>query len=320
MSSVKVNRLQKMTASNGPRGGKGGPAQLRDSSHLVRKGAATSLSQARAAAAAAAPPPRSAPSSSQRGRREPGEREAEAEVLCILRNSLAEPVSLRVHARTPAGVSFLHDAEADLEPGGHMAFVAAVSNEVEVWSEFGRLELTMNQGRPSFVPREGTEQATQKTPSASRGLPPWVLTCAITASPQQRPVVLTTQTLFEAMASDPELREFTSLWRAAKVETGPEETVIALEDDGITDDVRALLRHRHAFEHLRIPCAVFVTQEGGSTNTIDGASVHVRPDGNSAIIEIDPVGDWPPLRLAAPRRGQRTRDRWHVLFPSRVIL
>ena len=201
-----------------------------------------------------------------------------------------------------------------------MSFVAAVANEVEVWSEFGRLELTMHQGRPALVPREGTEQAIQKTPSASRGLPPWVLTCAITASPQQRPVVLATETLHEVMASDGDLREFASLWRTAKVETGPEETVLALEDDGITDDIRALLRQRHGFDHLRIPYAVFVTPEGGRASTIDGASVHIRPDGSSAIIEIGPLGKWPPLRLAAPRRGQRTRDRWLVLFPSRVIL
>ena len=218
------------------------------------------------------------------------------------------------------GVSFIHDAQVDLEPGGHMSFVAAVSNEVEVWSEFGRLELVHSQGRPGLVPREGTEQATQRTPASSRGLPPWVLTCAITASPQQRPIVQPLVTLPELMACDSDLREFASLWRAAKVEPEQEETVIALDNDGITDEVRLLLQERKGFDHLRIPYAIFVTQEGGHANARDGAPVLVRLDASSAIVEIDALGDWPPLRLAMPHRGLRTKHRWQLLFPTRVII
>jgi hypothetical protein len=246
--------------------------------------------------------------------------DVDAEVLCILRNSLAEAISLRVHARTPAGGSFLHDAEADVEPGGHMAFVAALCNEPEIWSEYGRMELHFERGRPSLHPREGTEQVAQKM-SSSSGFPAWVLTCSIVASPQQLSIVQPQDTIPEVLASAPDLRTFASLWHAANVEASEEETVIALEDESITQEIRGLLREPGGFDHVRIPCAIFVTQHGGHATMKDGASLQVRPDdASNAIFEIAAQGAWPALRVVASRQGQRVRKRWQLVYSSRVIL
>ena len=113
------------------------------------------------------------------------------EVLCVIRNALPESVSVRASATQPVSRSFLHGTDADLEPGGHMAFVGAISDGIMVGTEFGTFSLVEARGRPVLAPVDGMKQSLQhRGAGGAAGLPAWTLTCQIESSSQlPRPAI-----------------------------------------------------------------------------------------------------------------------------------
>ena len=242
------------------------------------------------------------------------------EVLCVVKNTLPESLSLRVSASRPGGKSFLQGADADLEPGGHLAFVGAIQDEVILGTEFGVFALSEVQGRPLFEPGDGLRQAAQRNPGGA-GVPPWILTCQLASSSQRSRASTTKHQDFPALFSaEPALSCFRVVWAAKPPHLPDESTVFALENDTVVGEVADLLRV-HGVGRFVLDGAVFFQSEHQTTiRAQDGTPLQVRAEGGSIVVEIPAHGDWPGIRLSGDRAPLRLAKRWQLCYRMQRVI
>jgi hypothetical protein len=236
------------------------------------------------------------------------------EVLCIIRNTLSENLSLRVCASSPGGISFLQGMDADLEPGGHLAFVGAIRDNVVVGTEFGVFRLQANRGRPCLEPSEGWRQTAQRNTGAG-GVPPWLLSCQLVSSSQSsRASVSEHEDLPSLFASEPALSRFRVAWAAHPLNVPSESTVLALEDDAIQGEIADLLS-QHGPGRFLVDGAVFFNSEQPATiQAKDGTLLNVRAEGASIVVEIPARDNWPAMMLSGDRAPVRVAQRWQLCY------
>ena len=249
---------------------------------------------------------------------------AHEEVLCILRNAAKESFSVHVAARTPGGKSFLSACDVDLEPGGHVAFVSAAADEVQVSTGFACYTLQFVGGRPSLVPGDGLRQVHQRTASVGEGVPPWVLTCAIWS---------TSQTLTMGVSPHPDIPSllrtlpshtaFHRHWSARPPPAAEECTLLAVQDQTLGADLESAIG-AFGLEHFVIPSAVFVLSEGSESplalETMDGGTVQLRTSNSQLLVVLEKTPDWPEITLVGERTAQRTSTRWELCYSLERIL
>lgn len=242
------------------------------------------------------------------------------EVLCVIKNTLPESLSVRVCASSPGRKSFLHGLDADLEPGGHLAFVGAIQDDVVVGTEFGTFRLQSLRGRPCLDPPEGWRQAAQRSTGAG-GVPAWLLTCQLVSSSQKSRASVSEHEDFPSLlASEPALSCFRVVWAADPPDLPDESTVLALEDDAVVGELADLLS-RHGVRRFVLDGAVFFQSEQPATlEAKDGTPLNVRAEGGSIVVEIPARDEWPAILLSGDRAPSRVAKKWQLCYRLQRVI
>lgn len=241
-----------------------------------------------------------------------------SEVLCIIKNLLKEPTSFRVSASQPSGLSFLHGADADLEDGGHLAFIGAVDNGITVGTVHGTFALESVGGYPYFHPSDGLQQQSRRA-VGSKGVPPWILTCEVTrASLRPAASVSLHADMAALLGSVPSLSTFHSLWTRYDAPTLLDEcTLIAIEDDAALGEIEPLVR-TEGLNRFVLPGAVFFSSESPTALTAqDGTPLSAHAEGGSIVVEFPAHGVWPALLLTGARAPLRLAKTWQLCYTLR---
>ena len=218
-------------------------------------------------------------------------------VLCVVQNGTSEPFSLVARSRTPGRSSFLHEAEADLQVGGHAALVGAVADGVVLSTTCGDLTLAVVDNRPALTPAYGLTQDCERSEGGK--MPKWVLRCTVwSASPRG----------FAAPGAQsiPEVLEAPYDWcRRAWEEADPdlpELTLFAVRDS-------CAFANSTLWE-LCCPQAVFVTGTGDcEIKMSDDSTAHVRATSDELVLRTS-RGD----THFFSRIPQRVDSRWHLVY------
>lgn len=258
----------------------------------------------------------------------PGHPAAREEVLCILRNATKESFSVHVAARTPGGKSFLSGCDVDLEPGGHVAFVSAAADEVQVSTGFACYSLQFAGGRPSLVPGEGLRQAHRRTATAGEGVPPWVLTCAIWSTSQTLAICVSPHADMSSLLSAlPHHMAFQRVWAARQPAWAEERTLLAIQDQTLGEDLEGAIGE-FGLEHFVIPSAIFVPTEGVggggesalTLEALDGGAVQLRTSNSKLFVVLAKGSAWPEITLVGERTAHRAVSRWDLCYSLERIL
>ena len=236
------------------------------------------------------------------------------EVLCVIKNTLPESLSLRVSAARPGGKSFLYSQESDLESGGHVAFVGAVKDEITIGTEFGTFALGDKNGRPLLQPGDGLRQASQRN-AGSGDIPPWILKVQIVSCSQRLYASVSAHHDYPSLfSSEAALSSFQAAWAAKPPALGEESTVFAVENDAFDDELTNLLQ-QHGVDRFVLDTAAFCQSETPAQITAkDGAGMIVRGEGGSILVEMPARDEWPALLLSGDRAPLRLACRWQLCY------
>jgi hypothetical protein len=240
------------------------------------------------------------------------------EILCVLGNNLTSAVTFDIQGRSPTGLSFVESAQVDVEPGGHISFVASIETETQLTLGFGRFTLSAVGGAPRLVPNLGLLQSAQRL-IPNKGLPAWMLTVSMQNAPVHPITELPEFEVF--LLGESRVAAFASRWIAAGAKLPEHATLFLLEDAAITPEIDVALAGGRAFQHLIIPEALFLTHSGGISQSEDGSEVVIAGVGAAVTISLAATGLWPHMKLGTTsRRPIRLRHRWHVLYICHRLL
>lgn len=245
------------------------------------------------------------------------------EVLCIIHNATTERFSISMLSTKPCGQSFLVSQDVMLEVGGFCSFVASAEQETVVRVPFAAFTLDISNGRPLFIPTDGTRQHTKH--SGSTAEPTWVLYCALTSTSQQTISHCVPDTVFrtvhEFLSSLPNCSIFSSAWQSQTPRLPDECTIVVLEDSlldesGLEDTIVA-----QGLDHFVIAEAVFVRAESyGEAVTADSTRITFTGQNTQVLVQIEATDVWPVVRCVGERKPCRLANLWCVCYAMRRIL
>lgn len=244
----------------------------------------------------------------------------EAAVLVVVRNMMAEPVSVRAQAWTPAAAAFLDTHVADIEVGGATAFVASVANDLRVdlpYTAGGcaaaprRLALVGNELR--LQPGTGLEQKQQPL---SQGLPfGHCLSVILLGVDAESPAAPLPQSFDELVANHPGCQSVRAAVAAAGSTLPPQRTLLVPRT--LPSSLMAL-EPEELLARLATGTAVFCGPlgRGGADLTLDGSLLTAEPEAATGQVKfaVGARGELPSLEMRCAAAPLRCADRFQLVF------